>query len=247
MTAAASIGTMSKRLIADAHTRRRQLLEDRYCHGYDCGRLLDNPLTHDCGRPRCRAKTSWYSMTPAQQIQHAVNCGVGRKFIRSFLPSLAKFPVPKSCKADLEFTKSTFFCGPVNTGKSWALNCIACDALDQGFTIAIIGWQYFQMEVRSTYQQAAKQSELDIFNKYLKADVLCIDDIGVDNEDCDGRASQAARRLLYTLVDKRYWNNQITHFSSNLPASQLQRRYDARIARRITEMCQTVVLKDAIT
>ena len=189
-------------------------------------------------------------MTSSQdsRISHAVSVGVGRHFIRlGILPSCGQF-----YPMELDFQKSSYLCGPVGTGKTWGLAAMCCDALAAGYTARLVNWQWFQLEVRDTYKAAGKETEMDVLKRYAGVQVLCLDDLGAGKEVA-GRESEAARVLCYTLLDKRYANGVITHISSNDPLEVLTKKYDARIGRRITELCRgpsgkvnVLVLKDVV-
>ncbi len=125
------------------------------------------------------------------------------------------------------------------------LNSLAVDCLSFGLTVLVLNWQMFQLEVRDTYKATATETELDILKRYTGVEVLCIDDIGTGKE-VQGKESEAARVLLYTLIDQRYIANKITHISSNMAPSEISDRYDARIGRRIEELCKPIYLTERI-
>ena len=194
-----------------------------------------------CENRHCINSDGWRRMDNDRRLTVAKKAGVGRRFIRDDkLPYTKGFPV-----AGLSWNESAYICGPVGTGKSWALSAIICDALAAGRTARFVNWQWFQLEVRDTYKAAGKETELDIIKRYALPDVLCLDDLGVGKR-IDGKESEAARVLLYQLMDKRYNNNAVTHISSNMDTGQLGTTYDLRIARRIGEMCEQVILSEVI-
>jgi DNA replication protein DnaC len=206
-----------------------------------CGQKLPTG-SRTCRRLRCRRSLAWDYAESEDRIRLANEAGVGMHFIRkNMLPSRLSFAVPLAIPA----ARSAYFCGPVGTGKTWGLCCIVCDSLADGLTARMVNWAWLQAEIRSTYQPAARETEFGLLRRYAEVDVLCVDDLGCGKE-VDGRESEAARVLLYTLLDKRYAEARRTCLSGNLPPDQLDTRYDARIARRIREMCQVVVLKDQL-
>ncbi len=191
---------------------------------------------------RCRRIAEWRCISNKQRILKAQSIGVGKFYIRNDqLPSCNTFIEPSK----LHTHGSAFICGPTGTGKTWALCCIACDALASGYTVRLVNWQWLQLEIRDTYKPAATETELTVLKRYTAPDILCLDDLGAGKE-IEGRESEAARVLLYTLIDYRYNNCLRTYISSNLNPFELAERYDERIARRINEMCKIVVLKNSI-
>ena len=195
-----------------------------------------------CGGVVCRRKYEWGLKDDDQRSGMGVRAGVGELFIRDgALPTLADFTPSNKIKWD----ESSYISGPVGTGKTWALCAIACDALSFGRTSALVNCQWLQLHVRATYKPDSTETELDVLARYVKPDVLCLDDLG-SGKTIDGRESEAARVLIYMLIDKRYARNKITHISSNWGYNNLAGLYDARIARRVKEMCQEIELKKVI-
>jgi len=194
-----------------------------------------------CDNIFCVRKSRWAIRPEAERARDSRSAGVGSMFIRNgIVPGLSTFPCDK-----LAWDKSSYICGPVGTGKTWALSAIVCDALASGRTARFINWQYFQLEVRDTYKAAGKETELDILRRYTRPDVLCLDDLGAGKR-IGGKESDAARVLLYMLIDKRYSEAGITHISSNMQPARLLETYDSRIARRIKEMAEVVVLTEVV-
>ena len=208
-----------------------------------------------CDRPRCR----WESMTPDRQIALAVKAGVGRQYIRpvagsrlaseqdrAVVPILERFPaIVEGNVEGLDHAKSTFICGTVNTGKSWLLCCLAVEAIADGRAAEIVNWSRFKRQVRSSYQPGARQTEQDIFHRYDRVEVLCVDDLGV-GIGAEGKETKAATEMLYDLIDQRYWSGRPTHITSNLNPKHLANHYDQRIARRISQLCRVVVLSRTV-
>lgn len=113
-------------------------------------------------------------------------------------------------------------------------------------TCAIINWERLQLEVRATYAPRAVRTEIELLDRLVRFEVLCIDDLAAGRE-ASGQASDAARALLYQVLDGRYYGDRITHLTSNLPPDRLASTYDARIARRITDTGRVIVLTDPLT
>lgn len=229
--------------------------KDRFC---GCGELIPNLRDLTCGKSIC----GWSLMSDKGKIRLAVKMGVGKQFIRdNKLPSLDVFK--EAYKSDLQIsrnviryeklslikpqTQSTYICGMVGYGKSLLLNIWAIGCISHGYKIEIFNWSRFKREVRSSYQSSATETENDIFKRYNQATVLFLDDLGVGLDENKGRESRAAIEMLYDLIDQRYWNNKPVHITSNLSPEQLADIYDKRIARRITEMCEVVVLAKKLT
>jgi DNA replication protein DnaC len=188
-----------------------------------------------CGSIFCKRMAAWSQMTKEQRIKMASSQGVGPYFNRNGLTSLKDLP----CEG-IEWDKSSYICGPVGTGKTWALSCIVCDSLSQGRTARLISWAWFRMEVRDSYRDGSDTTEKQLLKSCVSVDVLCLDDLGT------GKESQAATDLVYLIIDKRYANGSITHISSNFVPDKIAETTDDRVARRILEMCKVTVLDEVI-
>jgi DNA replication protein DnaC len=75
------------------------------------------------------------------------------------------------------------------------------------------------------------------YRKIASAPLLLLDDIGA------AKASEWTEETLYRLVNDRYEAMLPGLFTSNVPASELRAALGDRIASRLAEMCQRVVLR----
>ena len=82
-------------------------------------------------------------------------------------------------------------------------------------------------EIKNTWRRDAEYSESKLLDALSTAEVLIIDDFGVE--------SPAAwiNDKLYQIINERYINRKVTIFTSNEPLESLQ--YDDRITNRIKE------------
>jgi hypothetical protein len=176
------------------------------------------------------------------EVVEARRAGVGKYFIKDGeLPSLAKFPYD----TEIRYTTSYFICGDTGVGKSYLLNCLAVEAIRAAKKVKLLNWSYFKRRVRSCYQAGARKTEEDVYAEYRSVAYLGVDDLGVGMEE-DDRETKAARNMIYDLIDARYWDEMTTWITSNLPPADLEKAYDAPIARRIMELCEIVVLTEKL-
>ena len=200
-------------------------------------------LTRLCGSPKCKRRSVWNISDNEKRIQIVESAGVGSHFIRNdIIPSTAKFPY-----CDISWDESTYICGPVGTGKTWALAAMACDGAEQGASVRMVNWPWLRLLIIDTYSDRRDETALETINKIcVYPNVLCLDDIGAGTE------SAAATADLYNVINKRYERNLTTHITSNLllgenpEIGELAKVYDKRIARRIGVMCREVVLDEVI-
>lgn len=201
----------------------------------------DDKIERVCSNQICQRTYEWALTNRSKQIGAAIQAGVGELFIRDDqLPSLVCF----SPSDKIMWPKSSYICGPSGTGKTWGLCAIVCEALSHGRVVRIINCQRLQLVLRATYK-SEKETELDVLRYYESVNVLCLDDLG-SGKQIGGKESEAARVFLYMLIDARHNRKRTTHISSNLKLTELATVYDERIARRIREMCEIVVLKEVI-
>lgn len=78
------------------------------------------------------------------------------------------------------------------------------------------------------------------FWKYAKAPVLFVDDLGAER-----KPTEFVEEVNFRLVNHRYQNQLPTLFTSNVLPKDLAGRVGDRVASRITEMCNRVVIKGA--
>lgn len=212
------------------------------CYAKDAGEMTQRVVI--CENTRCQARLAWEHRPFEAKVRQVRDINVGSFYIRGGkLPTMATHP-----HRELMGTndgRGYYLCGPTGTGKTWTLCALACDALAEGFTVRMLDWQMFALEIRNTYGRKANESELDVFNRYLNVDVLCVDELGV-GKLVEGMASEASRLTMRNLMNQRYYNNKRTHISSNVQPSGLEGVYGDATERRILSMCSVVVLKDKL-
>lgn len=137
-------------------------------------------------------------------------------------------------------SESYFFHGATGVGKTAIVLAMAKRAIKE-YKIA---QEYEENHVRfvkildliKTARMAQSSNEegnqaknrLDIFKEI---DLLIIDDFGVEKN------TEFVDQEIYDLIDTRYENELMTYFTSNYSLQEISEKYDARIASRISEMC----------
>lgn len=147
----------------------------------------------------------------------------------------------KCCIDAIKSLKSVFLFGICGSGKTHAAVAILKEwyksqlqgSREQCFDkrpqppIFLPTVELFQ-QIKSTFGE--KASEDDVLRKYSSAKFLVLDDIGVES------GSDWSRRVLYTLIDRRYRDMHQTVITSNLSLQKISEQIDDRIASRISEM-----------
>lgn len=143
---------------------------------------------------------------------------------------------------------SLFVTGPRGTGKTHFLcACISKQVenkarsgeLDALFNpkkqaIKFLPVPELMLEFKQSYDPDSNLKEGDILEKYARADLLVLDDLGAE------RVSNWSIQMLYLLIDRRYRDMKQTLISSNLSLSDIAKKLDDRIASRIMETCKII-------
>ena len=91
-------------------------------------------------------------------------------------------------------------------------------------------------EIKNTWRRDAEYSESRLLDALSSADVLVIDDFGVE------RPADWINDKLYQIINERYINRKVTIFTSNESLETLQ--YDDRITNRIKERAYQIAFPE---
>lgn len=129
--------------------------------------------------------------------------------------------------------------GNVGVGKTYITECFVDYAIKNGLYTVYTTAQNLNNELLS-YHIAPLSEKKDIIEKYLDADILCIDDLGTENI-----LKNVTVEYLYMIINERLNNNKFTLITSNLSPKQVIDTYDERIFSRMIdkEKCLTVELR----
>lgn len=130
---------------------------------------------------------------------------------------------------------SLLILGPVGTGKTHQAFGAIRTLAARGITIA---WHADTAPglFASLRPREGADSEAE-YRKIAAAPLLLLDDLGA------AKGSEWTEEILYRLVNDRYEAVLPGLFTSNVPAAQLRDALGARVASRLAEMCQQVVLR----
>lgn len=127
------------------------------------------------------------------------------------------------------------FFGPTGTGKTFTAACIANALLDKG--VPVIMTSLAKLTDAIDFGDNAK-SATSLIQKINKADLLIIDDLGVE------RASSFAMEKQYEFINGRYQAKKPIIFTTNLTSSQLLKTPNIdlqRVYSRAFERCHMVL------
>ena len=130
--------------------------------------------------------------------------------------------------------------GGVGIGKTYLVSCIANKLLEQYVPVIITSSIALLGRYKKAYSD--KQAEIVITNNLQQADLLIIDDLGVEND------TTWAKEKLYEIIDFRYRNAKPTIVTTNLTLEQLQEKLTGedgvpRTYDRLIEMCYPIKLQ----
>ncbi|MFA6308970.1 MAG: ATP-binding protein [Clostridia bacterium] len=129
--------------------------------------------------------------------------------------------------------KNMFFTGPVGTGKTYMLNCIAIELLKEGYTVLYLTAPALFDIITDYKRRGFSDEEFDYtcYKNIFNVDLLIIDDLGTESHT----ASRYAELL--NILNTRDPNNSSkpmkTIISTNIDSSQLSEFYTERVSSRI--------------
>ncbi len=144
------------------------------------------------------------------------------KMIREICRDYARtFP---RCRGNLLFT------GAPGLGKTFLSACIARDVSARGFSVVYdtAGHVFQQFESGKFGRENPFEEDPDReVNRYLNCDLLIMDDVGTE------MLTSFVQSAFYRIVNDRLVNRRKTVLSTNLPMTELERRYGMAAASRI--------------
>lgn len=124
--------------------------------------------------------------------------------------------------------------GPIGSGKSYLLGCIANALIDRGIHFRYIVYSDLLQKIRSSYNQNSPEAdEKQILSMVQQIPVLLIDDLGTE------KATEFASSTLYQIIDHRYREEKPIILSTNYSVKNLKNRFPVmgeRIFQRLLEM-----------
>jgi DNA replication protein DnaC len=157
----------------------------------------------------------------------------------------------ESMQKYFETTDSLYVHGKIGTGKTWFVSAIMREVVrateernehDESYRgysrdIRFTSVPEIMMMVKDSMNPRSEVTELQILDKYSKAKVLFLDDIGADH------TTDYVRAFLYLLMERRDTGEGLrTVITSNLSLVDLAKIHGERISSRITGMCEIVKL-----
>lgn len=133
--------------------------------------------------------------------------------------------------------KNILFTGKTGLGKTFLLNCLAKSILDKGYTVLrITAYKLFD---RLFFSSLKDQNEnMQLLSYIFDVDVLIIDDLGTET-----RRNNYTQEDLFNILNDRMLSQKHTFLSTNLSLTDIQDRYSDRIASRLFDTSNTMLIK----
>lgn len=126
-------------------------------------------------------------------------------------------------------SENLYIYGPVGTGKTYLLNCIAKEVMDRGLSVVYLSESDLVSDILE-HRFAYSENKLRLRNKIdmiYTADLLIIDDLGANN------TNDTSISAILEALNKRLVNRLPVIISSNFNPEDLRINYDQRIYSRI--------------
>lgn len=133
--------------------------------------------------------------------------------------------------AELDAGRGLWLFGPVGTGKTSLAMLVSEQALQAGRTVAVYSLPRLLAEIRTTFDDDASSSYVDLLDRLTSVDLLHIDDVGAE------KTSPWVLEQLYALINSRYEEERSVLITTNLERDELSAQIGERTVSRLEEMC----------
>ncbi len=159
-----------------------------------------------------------------------------RAHVRQLQPDLRKKLL------DLLYTsQGAFLYGRPGTGKSHSLCAIARRLIIDGYKVRRVVWERLTLDIRGTFD-GGDATETSIIQPLIDCDVLILEDVGT-TKSLDAIETDFNLKVLLTIIDSRLEACLPTWVTSNKSIKQLGASFDDRIASRLSEHCQPLLIE----
>lgn len=112
------------------------------------------------------------------------------------------------------------------------------EAVLRGPQIAFKNTAELMDDIKASFAEAAEHSKQEIVEAYAGADVLVLDDLGME------KPTAFVRETFDVIINRRWADEKLTVVTSNLSLARLEAHYedDGRIASRLAGMCDVIEL-----
>lgn len=196
------------------------------------GHRMDGDKCYACDQ------IAWSDAQAARAIVDTIKATIPERYIEADIKGIE--PALLAVYEGLSRGQGINLWGMVGRGKTYAMAAFCKALIKQGQKCAMVDYEWFGLEIRATYQKASTLTELDITNKYIRPQVLFVDDLGVTADD---KESSFSRRTFTTLLNRRVNQMKPTFITSNKSLGEIAKSFDTRVASRLAMACVSYELK----
>jgi DNA replication protein DnaC len=192
----------------------------------------------------CRCRPARLSRARSRSLAHVIPRKYrGVSFDRAPIPDLQPAATVDEVRAyvhalddNLAAGRGLWFFGGVGTGKTTLAMLVSRSALDGGRSVAIYSLPRLLAEIRTTFDDGARNSYLGLLDRLTAVDLLHIDDVGAE------KTSPWVLEQLYSIVNARYEDQRSVVITTNLERDALAEQITERTVSRLEEMCEILPL-----
>lgn len=168
--------------------------------------------------------------TKAARMRQSLSKVIPPLFAGAHLRSLSKAVKEALLSFDSKIGLVLF--GPVGRGKSFALCALARHFILKRKKVVRVTYEMLCLQIRDTYKQGSRLTELDVIRPMIDCDCLIIEDIG-STTSIGRNESDFSNRTIFVLIDSRLEACRPTFISTNKSRKNLEASFDERIASRL--------------
>jgi DNA replication protein DnaC len=131
----------------------------------------------------------------------------------------------------LDQGRGLWFMGDVGTGKTTLAMLVSKAALEARRSVAIYSLPRLLAEIRTTFDEQADRSYVDLIERLAAVDLLHVDDVGAE------RTNEWVLEQLYSIINARYEDSRALVITTNLDHEQLREQIGHRTVSRLIEIC----------
>lgn len=142
----------------------------------------------------------------------------------------------KAVESSLSFIKNfrteyrnLLFYGEVGTGKTFLSNCIACEMLNQGYSVIYFSASgFFNLLSRYSFDSGNKEMLYKTYEDLYNCDLVIVDDLGTELSNAFTNSE------FFAFLNERLLRKKSILISTNLSLEEIKSRYSERIFSRLT-------------
>ena len=125
--------------------------------------------------------------------------------------------------------RNLLFYGEVGTGKTFLSNCIACEMLNQGYSVIYFSASgFFNLLSRYSFDAGNKEMLYKTYEDLYNCDLVIVDDLGTE------LSNTFTNSQFFSFINERLLRKKSILISTNLSLEEIKARYSERIFSRLT-------------